>query len=209
MKEFFSIDGKVYAALNVMVELLELNVLFILGCLPVVTIGTSLASLYEVIFQLRSEGTVHIFTRFSKAYRENLLKATTLWGIVASVFALMVLLYWWVSNAAHGSILVLMPVCVLIAMLMLATTLIFPIAGRFDMTVSSMIRAAFSLSVQHVLLTALAFMLMLVLVAVIPLFAPRLWLLWILFAFSLTAYLQSWLFMRVFEQHARPAEAKE
>ncbi|MCI1868572.1 YesL family protein [Bifidobacterium crudilactis] len=203
MKEFFSIDGKVYAVLNVMLELLELNLLFMLGCLPVLTIGTSVASLYEVVFQIRAEGTVRVFSRFRRAYRENLRRGTALWAIVAGAFGAMLLLYWLMSNATQGNIVVLIPVCVLIAVMMLAAMLIFPIAGRYDMTVPAILGAALSLSLQHVLFTALAFMLMLVIIVVIPLFAPRLWFLWIFFAFSVTAYLQSWLFMRVFDMQAK------
>ncbi|MCH4160956.1 MAG: YesL family protein [Bifidobacterium sp.] len=203
MKEFFSIDGKVYGALNVMVELLELNLLVIIGCLPIITIGASVASLYEVVFQIRSEGAVRVYSRFWKAFRENLRKGTVLWMIVVSAGASMVLVYWLISNVTHGSVVVLIPICVIIAILILAAMLIFPIAGRFDMSVQAIIRSALSLSMQHVLVTALAFVLMLVFVVVIPLFAPRLLLLWVLFAFSLTAYLQSWLLLRVFNQHAQ------
>ncbi|MFT9396782.1 MAG: DUF624 domain-containing protein [Bifidobacterium psychraerophilum] len=201
MKTLFAIDGRVYAVLNVMVELLELNLLFIIGCLPIVTIGSSAVSLYEVVFQIRKEGTVRVLPRFWKAFRGNLLKGIVLWAIVAATFAAMVLSYWMLSNTSHGNILVLLPMCVIIAVLLLASGYVFALAGRYDMGVAAIVRASLSLALQHAFISALAVILFLAVVCLIPVLLPRLLFLWVFFAFGLTAYLHSWLLIRVFEQH--------
>ena len=48
IKQIFSTDGKLYALLSTMVQILELNVLMVLFSLPLVTIGASISAAYSV-----------------------------------------------------------------------------------------------------------------------------------------------------------------
>ena len=56
-KNFFGYDGPIFRFITRVVELIELNIITIIFCLPIITIGASLtAANYAVIKMYRREG---------------------------------------------------------------------------------------------------------------------------------------------------------
>lgn len=64
----FAIDGKLYAFSMRLYRLLVLNILFVVGCLPIVTIGASLTALISVLHQDKRQ----IVSSFFEVYRRQL-----------------------------------------------------------------------------------------------------------------------------------------
>lgn len=56
MSNFFSPDSKLFSMLTWLADLLVLNLLFLLTSIPLVTVGTSLAALYTVVFRIGPPG---------------------------------------------------------------------------------------------------------------------------------------------------------
>lgn len=86
MKRLFALDGPFFHFLSRMCDLLIVNVLFLLCCVPVVTVGASLAGMTKVtqnIVRDTSDGTVKTFF---KAFKENFRQATVLWVLLALFF---------------------------------------------------------------------------------------------------------------------------
>lgn len=67
----FAIDGKLYAFCMRLYRLILLNGLFIIGCLPIVTIGASFTALFSVTYHDDRQ----IVRTFFKTYRQQILKA--------------------------------------------------------------------------------------------------------------------------------------
>lgn len=80
MKKIFDMDGPVMGFLDGAGQLIVLSLLWILGCLPVITICTSNAALYRAVMRSVRQGQGSAVREFCKAYQENLLH-----GIVLSV----------------------------------------------------------------------------------------------------------------------------
>lgn len=71
-QDFFNSDNPFNVMLTRIFNLLELNLLWILFSLPIITIGASTASLYAVCFRMLSDREAGIFREFVKNFRQNL-----------------------------------------------------------------------------------------------------------------------------------------
>lgn len=176
--------------LSLLSDLVLLNLLFLLCCLPVVTIGASLAGLNRAALRLsRGEGSVT--KDFFHGFRSNFKQAT----LIFVFFAILgVFLFWDLYFLVQeGSAPVFYLLAGLIALWMLFTlTYLFPILVQFDNKLFRHIANAFLLSLRHLgrtipmaLLTALPLLLWLW-SSIIFLYTI---LVWVVIGFAGTAYL--------------------
>ena len=96
MKDFFHVDGKFFSIMSKVVDLFLLVLFWIVGCLPIVTIITSTASLYTTVVKCIRYDRGRVLPEFWEAYRTNLrqgIALTVLYGgIGAAVLAGLVVL---------------------------------------------------------------------------------------------------------------------
>ena len=85
--KFFDIDGPVVQFLSKVADLMWLNILTIVCCIPVITIGASLTALnYMALKIVRNEET-YITKGFFKAFKENFKQSTVIWLIFMVLFS--------------------------------------------------------------------------------------------------------------------------
>ena len=92
-------DSKIFSLLNKAALLMELNVLVLLCCIPVVTAGAALSSMHGVLLKIYRNEDRRIISDFFQAMKSNLKNATALWmlfllflGLLAGLWVLA--LYW-------------------------------------------------------------------------------------------------------------------
>ena len=97
---FFDYGGKLWIWCQAFLSLILLNVLFLVGCLGVLTIGTSLLALTEVTLdRIRYENELFsVFRDFWKAYKRHLRRGIPLSIILFLVFGSLVLDYLWIAG---------------------------------------------------------------------------------------------------------------
>lgn len=79
MNRLFSMDNIVMQTLGKIFDLVLLNIIFIISCIPVFTIGTSLSSLYTVTLKIVRKKDPYIIKGFFDAFRSNFRQSTVLW----------------------------------------------------------------------------------------------------------------------------------
>ena len=79
MKGLANPDSKIYSLLNKLVLLMELNILVVICCLPVVTIGAALSSMHAVLLKIYRNEDKKVFSDFFQAMKSNLKNGTALW----------------------------------------------------------------------------------------------------------------------------------
>lgn len=193
--KLFSIGGRLYRTLELVWQVMELSLLFLLGSVPIVTIGASAAAMFRVRFDMIEEGAVPIVSRFRSAYLRALRRAVPAWLIVVVGFVLLLAVYWGVSMLTGGNQYVLMPLIVVGAVWMLTCVNVFPLlASRpaLDVPVVVLFREAVRAGLGHVLQSALMVCVLLA-AALSVVFVP--WLLFVaLFFFpGLACYARVWL----------------
>ena len=83
-------DSKIYGLINKFVLLLELNLLVVLGFLPVITIGATISAMHAVILKIYRNEEKRVVSDFFKAFKENFKNGTILWLLL--VFILVALI---------------------------------------------------------------------------------------------------------------------
>lgn len=91
MPKFFNPDSPLMRFLTKLADLMILNLLFLLSCIPVVTIGAAWTALYYVTLKMVRDEEDSIVRGFFRAFRRNWKQATILWLMVLGLGAVMVL----------------------------------------------------------------------------------------------------------------------
>ena len=78
----FDLDNPVLKFLSRMVDLIVLNVIFVISCIPIVTIGAALTSLYYVCITDWDPQNAQLFKKYVKSFKENFKQSTILWFIL-------------------------------------------------------------------------------------------------------------------------------
>lgn len=187
MRNIFDPDSLFSRIMSFLADLVVLNLVFLLTCLPVFTIGPAVTALYTLCFRLSGgrEGTLKAYFR---AFRDNFRQGVGL-GLLATawVAASAVNLLW----AAQSGTLVLVLLGTVICLGVMVLSYAFPLLSRFDSTLGNTLKNALLLCLGHLprsLLIGAVNMLPVLLVLTWPDVFFRMGALWLLAWFSASAY---------------------
>lgn len=79
LEHFFSMDGKFFLFVNKLADLIILNALFIITCLPIITIGTSFTALYQTAMRIANNAESYITKNYFFYWKQNSKRGTLLW----------------------------------------------------------------------------------------------------------------------------------
>ena len=70
-RKFLNPDNALMITMTQITDCIFLSLFWLLGCIPVVTIGASFAALYDATYRGFRQGDKHCWSRFGQVYREN------------------------------------------------------------------------------------------------------------------------------------------
>ena len=79
MQKLFSLDGRLVKTLTRLTDIIILNTLFIVCCLPIFTIGASLTALATMWHRLLKGEDTDLVFHFFRLFRTNFKQATVIW----------------------------------------------------------------------------------------------------------------------------------
>ncbi len=104
---FLSIDGPFYKTLTKITNYMILGFLWLLGCVPIITVGASCTALYATHHKVVKNGNGYIWRTFWEQFRSNFKQATLLWLIIlllGGFFAADYYLLYMMSGAGNSSV---------------------------------------------------------------------------------------------------------
>lgn len=135
IKTVFNTDNLVMRISEKIADLVTVNLLFVLSCLPIVTIGIAKISLYQTVFAIKHQRRLPVIRTYISAFRENWKLGLQLGGIellVSGICLFDLLLFW---NQTALPMQVLKAVCLgLFIFLLLVMLAAYPIAARYRLT---------------------------------------------------------------------------
>ncbi len=202
--KLFDYDGPLMRALVYLGDLILLNVLFLLCCVPVVTAGASAAALYTVTFRTLDDKGGHVCRQFFTAFGANFKKATLEWLVMLAVAGLLYADFCIITQTAFAGKAVIEVAFVLVLSLYLPTlTFLFPLQAYYENTVAKTLKNAVALGIaklpQSVLLIALYGVPLVLLYFDIGVFF-RLLPVWLIVGYALSAQLAARLLRRIFRK---------
>ena len=135
MKRLLNPESPVMHFWKKLTDFVILNVLWAVGCLPIITIGTSTAAMHRCIMQYQLQGEIRIFGEFWKAYRQNFKQATGLFLIeiiAVCVLWIDVRVVW--SFETETGVLNVIWIVVLVILIVPALSLILPLQAQYDLS---------------------------------------------------------------------------
>lgn len=203
MIRLFDSDNKVTSCLNILADLMMLNVLTIIGCIPVITIGVSITAMHYVLLKIYRKEEPSIIKLFFYAYKSNFKQATTI-GCMYIIVALIIGfdISFLVTEVYQKSFLwtILLAILVVASYLVLSSLCwCFVLMSRYQNSIRKIVVNSFTLSLLKPVTTVTmigAFILPFIVIIVFPSTMPFL----IFVLFSLAGYLQTIFYNRIFKE---------
>ena len=86
--KLFNLDSPVMVFLSKVANLMILNVLTIICCIPIFTAGAAITALYYVTIKMARGDDPYIIKGYFKSFKENFKQATIIWLIMLVVIAI-------------------------------------------------------------------------------------------------------------------------
>lgn len=212
----FNMDNPLFRFMNRIADMVVLNVIFLVSCVPIFTIGPALTALYYVSINTWGREDGYIFKMYAKSFKENFKQSTAMWlillviGIVLSVDVWFWVSQWKATGAAMYKPLTVISVVMLMVYLMIFT-FVWPLLAKFSNTNKETVKNALAMVLTHVPETLLIWAIFgVVALAVYMISFARVAVFFI--GVSLVAYLQALVFRHIFkpylkeEKHKTPEE---
>lgn len=135
MGSFFDLNSPASKFLTSVCNLILVNTLFIITCLPIVTIGASICGLYKILFEIINHEEVSVFKDYLKEFKTSFKNATIVWIpmlIILGFFGLEV--YWIVSGVPGTAEWMVVPIFIVAAIILCIAIYYFPLLAVFDNT---------------------------------------------------------------------------
>lgn len=134
----FSPDGALARLLNTLGNLIVLNILTIICCVPVFTAGAAMTALYTMVMRMARKEDGKIISEYFKAFKVNFKQATILWLIFGGLIAFMTFDIW-LLRSITGTFGMVYRVILFVIVLVFAMILIhiFAVQARFDNTMKN------------------------------------------------------------------------
>ena len=207
MKSLFQMDGPLFRTLSWLAELMALNICFLVGCLPVFTIGVSITALYASLFFREEGGGVR---RFFREFRRNFRQGVIL-GLILEALGLILLLDYRFLGLLGQGYAVFRYLLYLAGLIWVGVgCYAFGLTARYENTVVRTLKNALLLSISMLpgtILMVLIDLSPLLLLLVSPELFGRSFILWLLVGFAVCAHAKVWVLKDVFS--ALPGGKKE
>ena len=195
-------DNVVMRALGKIGDMICLNVMWLICCIPIITIGASTTALYTVMLRMVKNEEGYIFRGFLKAFKSNFKQSTLIWLIL-----LLLGIVWTVDFRVAGFIpgmagIILSAIFLALGFILLSVMIyIFPLTARYENGIKATFKNALILTVAK-----LPYTFLMVAIVVAAVFAS-LWSaftllfslpLWLVIGVSLIVWINSYILRRVF-----------
>ena len=205
IKAAFDTDNFLMRFCEKVLDIVTVNLLFVVSCLPIVTIGVAKISLYQTIFEVKTSRRVPVFKTYMRAFKQNLTLGLQLGLLELGIFLISVVdlsLFWGQTSLGFQLIkAICLGILIFLTLVMLAS---YPIAARYDLTWKEVLQ-------KGLLLVSFNFVWFFLMLAIILLIMMLLYLsgftlvlggsAFLLFGFGLLAFCQAGLMEKLFAKY--------
>ena len=199
-------EWKLKKGLDAFGNMFGLNICFVIGCLPVITIGASLAATYATAIRLQEEEEETILSCYIREFKRNF-KQATLSFLAVLVIVAVLLAEWILVNTQTGAISLFYTIVFYLELLFLSLTLAFyfPMIARYQTTMKQAAKNSILLSVGYFwswLKITVAWVAPIAFSIIYPIIFLYTWYLWLLLIFGMIIWGTSHTIRFVFAQNA-------
>ena len=205
IKAAFDTDNFLMRFSEKVLDIVTVNLLFVVSCLPIVTIGVAKISLYQTIFEVKRSRRIPVFKIYIRAFKQNLKLGFQLGLLELGIFLISVVdlsLFWSQTGVAFQLIkAICLGILIFLTLVMLAS---YPIAARYDLTWKEVLQKGLLLVSFNFVWFFLMFAIILLIMMLLYLSGFTLVLggsAFLLFGFGLLAFCQAGLMEKLFAKY--------
>ena len=209
MDKIFNLDSPIMRALGRVADIVVLNILTFICCIPIITIGAALTAQHYVVLKMVRNEEGHIGRTFFKSFKENFRQATCIWLIFLAfivIFGFDVYMFLYSGIEFPQFMVIMVGAFAIIAMMV--GVYVFPVLSKFDNTVKNTIINSFKMAVISlpqtilmIIIYAVPVIMLLNSLQLVPIVA--------FFGLSGTAYVCAMLYNGIFKKFEPAEEAEE
>lgn len=200
MGKFLDMDSPIMRFLNRVADLMIMNFLMMLCCIPVITAGAAFTAMHYVFLKVVRGEEGYLIKGFFKSFKENFKQATIIWLLMLLVIAVYVgdSFIFNYSGLTFPKALVIAVVAVAVLLVLIAVY-VFPLQARFENSVKNTLKNAMILAFANLPKTLLM-VACYALPIVIVYFSSYAILFVFLFGISAPAYGAAWIYSGIFKK---------
>lgn len=203
MNTLFNLDNGFFRFMGKVCDMILLDILTLVLCLPVVTIGPALTALFYVTMKIVRDEEGYVFRGFFKSFKQNFKQGFLLELIVAAAvfilyFDIRVVNNWMTEN---NSLLIRLLFFALIGFALICTVTvvyIFPVLAKFDNPTKKVLVNSVMMAVRHLPNSVL-----MVVVIVAAGVSVYIYPIMIFFVIGLAAFINSVILRRIFDNYIK------
>lgn len=140
MFSFLNPDSKFMRAMSRVGDLLLLNLMFLICCVPIFTIGAASTAMYTLCFRFDTVRETGLIKSYITAFRDNFKQATVIWLIIllCGITACINTYIFYILSGAIPYLFVLF--LILFVIVLLVAGYAFPLLSQFDNSVKSTLK---------------------------------------------------------------------
>lgn len=199
MNKIFGLDSPLIQILNKVADLMILNLLWLVLCIPIITIGPATTAMYYVTLKLAKNEESYIFRSFFQSFRQNFKQATLIWlGMLVAGAIILVDVRFFNMQGGTFNFIVSVFFKVLLVLYCVLLIYVFPTLSRFDNTSRKIMKNAMFLAIKH-LPSTIIICAIVVVGGIITIKYP----IAIFLVFSGVAYASSIFFVKIFDKYSK------
>lgn len=206
MGRLFNMESPVFQALSRLADLMLLNIIFLVTCIPIVTIGAAWTSLsYMTLKMVRNEES-YIVRGYFKSFKQNFKQSTIMWIIVLLLAFLLYMDYriMAVMTDVPGHNIIMIGIYAITLMGIFLLQYLFPLVAKFYNNTKNMFKNAFFMSIRHLPFTVIMTVIFIgsgVLTFLNGYTLVYGILIWLLGGFALVSLANSWFMVKIFDKY--------
>lgn len=161
MGNLFNMDNAFFRFMGKLFDVVALNLVFIIVCIPIVTIGPAVSALYyasvKSIRRDRSYPIKEFFKAFKRDFKQSFIVGLILVLAAAIIYVDIRFVVDYIKNDFTAMRYVYLVIGLVISFI---SVYIFPLISRFSLKISGLFRLSFYLAIRHLLTTIVSIILL-------------------------------------------------
>ncbi len=200
MGKLFNLDSPILKVLGTLADLCLLNIMTLICCLPIFTIGASVTAMHYVLLKMVRNEEGYVWKDFWKSFKENFRQATCIWLILLVFIGIFLIdcyiFKYMITNISMPLLAITGAFALFLYMIYLYA---FALLSHFHNTVLGTVKNAFFIGIMTfpktiimMIVTALPLVLLYQYIQILPLV--------IMYGFTCPGYLSAWLYSGTFKK---------
>lgn len=149
MDKIFGLDSKFYKYGTLFCDLVIVVMLWIVCCIPVITIGASTTALYYVTTRQLSNREGYVTKDFFKSFKSNFFEATAVTLILLLFSGIIYINLNFFKPDTTINIIIYLIQYVILYEIMIFSVYVFPVLSRFDLKLGDLIKTSIFMANRH------------------------------------------------------------